>query len=421
MHILIIPSEEFIPIQNHLAGIFQLHQAKILQDNGHKVGVISISQSLSIPMVAKACLAKLVGKKLQNELDDLSVFQVIRKGLSKHFSVQKYITWCSIQGIPVVRIQGFYYHKPKEHFNDFGWVKAGLAAYEAYAERHGKPDIIHAHNALYAGMLAYKLQHQCAVPYIITEHSTVYARGLIVDKTQLKKIKTCYQHATSLFAVSLSFCSLLNTMFSIKDFQYLPNVLDPFLEAKPYKQSESKKKVFTFLNIAELHPKKDQLTLLQAFALVNKTHPTARLVIGGSGELEMELKTYIKQNNLQQVVDCKGALTREEVYMELIKSDCFVLSSLFETFGVVIIEAMLFGKPAIVTRCGGPQSFINDTCGITVACSNAKEMAIAMEQMMNQYSTYPPEAIRKYTLENFSAKAFYNNIFPAYKNAGIHA
>ena len=47
-------------------------------------------------------------------------------------------------------------------------------------------------------------------------------------------------------------------------------------------------------------------------------------------------------------------LNREQVRERMQKCDVFVLSSLHETFGVVVGEAMACGKPVISTRCGGP-------------------------------------------------------------------
>jgi hypothetical protein len=73
MHVLIIPSEEFLPQNNHTSGIFQKHQAIALKNAGCRVGILSIRQSLSIPMLLKAILLRLFSVNTNNDLKDFDV------------------------------------------------------------------------------------------------------------------------------------------------------------------------------------------------------------------------------------------------------------------------------------------------------------------------------------------------------------
>ena len=73
---------------------------------------------------------------------------------------------------------------PRSPFIDLNrvlWVRAGMKAFEAYIKENGKPDLIHAHVVNYAGILACKIFKKYGIPYIITEHSSTYARDLIRD------------------------------------------------------------------------------------------------------------------------------------------------------------------------------------------------------------------------------------------------
>src|SRR5579875_1140525 len=264
MHILIIPSEEFVPVHNPMAGIFQYHQATILNQAGYKVGVLSITQSFSIPMLLKGLAAKALRQKVGNAMDQYTVRETVKLGYDKMFRPERFIRKEVDKGMPVFRIDGFYYKPPVDNYNHFGWIKAGLAAFKQYVQEHGKPDIIHAHNALYAGMLAQQLYRQYHLPYIVTEHSTVFARKLISNKKVLQRIKNVYNDALVLTAVSKPFCRLLNETFKLERFYYLPNVLDPELQMKEYVNKTKDNKPFTFINIAELHPKKDHFTLIKA-------------------------------------------------------------------------------------------------------------------------------------------------------------
>lgn len=91
MHILILPSEEYVPQNNPLAGIFQHHQTSILSEAGYKVGVISIKQTYSIPMLVKSLLFKCINKKVNNATDALTFGQVLALGYKKLFKLQDFI------------------------------------------------------------------------------------------------------------------------------------------------------------------------------------------------------------------------------------------------------------------------------------------------------------------------------------------
>lgn len=416
MHVLIIPSEEFLPGGSITIGIFQYHQAKVLSEAGHTVGVISVRQSFSYPMIAKGLFCKLFGKRTNNACDDLSFKNLLKLGYRKSAALHKFISMEAVKGVNVLRIDGFYYWPPVENKNHKGWIKAGLVAYKAYVEKHGPPELIHAHNAIYAGMLAKEIFRKHKVPYVLTEHSTVYARGTIKDSKIIGRVEDAYNHAAVLTAVSRPFCNLLNAAFSLHRFECLHNVLDPDYENCTRAQRGTQEN-FTFVNIAELHPKKDHELLIRAFKVVYEKYPHVRLQIGGDGDLRDDLRRLTQQLNLQQAVLFLGALKRSEVFDVLSKADCFVLTSKYETFGVVVIEAMLVGKPVIVTRCGGPESFVTAESGVIVEKENTSQLGEAMLRMIHNGGQFDARRIRQSAVENFGAAAFVRNVTNFYRQA----
>ncbi len=417
MHIFIIPSEEFVPQHNHALGIFQYHQAKVISDTGNKVGIVSITQAYSIPMLMKAIFFKLLSKKTNNKTDSLSIREVVKLLYCKLLQLSSFITEDAINDIPVYRIEGFYYLPPNDYGNTFGWVKAGFTAFKSYIKQYGVPDIIHAHNAMYAGILANKIKAKYNIPYIITEHSTHFARGILTDNRLLAKMRIAYQNSTANYAVSIPFCHLLNKQFQNISFSYLPNVIDPYLESRVSKIPEKNRGTFTFLNIAELHPKKNQQLLIEAFALLREDTECAdaKLLIVGTGVEKDNLEVLIKEKHLQKDVSLLGLLNREKLVEEIQSADCIVLSSDVETFGVVLIEAMLFGKPVISTRCGGPESFVTPDNGILVDTHNPQMLADAMKEMIANYNKYNPQSISTEALNEFGSKKFSERIIAIYQ------
>ncbi|HKQ53075.1 MAG TPA: glycosyltransferase [Pyrinomonadaceae bacterium] len=115
-------------------------------------------------------------------------------------------------------------------------------------------------------------------------------------------------------------------------------------------------------------------TLLDALAAVRKVVP-AHLWIIGEGEQRPFLEKKIKRLGLQDCVRLLGFQQNPFKYMAA--ADLFVLSSLFEGFGNVIVEAMACGVPVVATDCPfGPREIIADgENGILVAPASAAALA----------------------------------------------
>jgi len=337
---------------------------------------------------------------------------------NKLFNQDKFIQEEKVGDINVFRVEGFYYMAPSDYTNSYGWIKAGLAAFKKYVAKYGMPDVVHAHNAMYSGMLANAIKSIYKVPYVITEHSTWHARGLIKDKRLHKLLHRAYLKSDGVYAVSKPFCELLTSKFSGVTFDYFPNVLDPFLEAYKYNPVKKSSDDFVFLNIAELHPKKNHKLLINAFAALKKEskYAHAKLWLAGSGSEHDAIKAQIESLQLQEDVIMYGLLSRQKILESIQQADSIVLSSDYETFGVVLIEGMLFGKPVITTKCGGPESFVNEACGILIDTGNESQLTKAMAWQIDNSTSYNADVIRNYTLEQFGAASFLKKIKEIYPN-----
>lgn len=386
-------------------------------EHGYKVGAISVTQAFSIPMLLKALVYKMSMRKTSNVTDTYSFSKVLSVLYNKLFVQHKYLYEDSIEGMPVFRIEGFYYKSPSDYSSMYGWVKAGMVAFDKYIIKYGIPDIVHAHNAMYAGALAQKIKEKHKVHYVITEHSTLFARNMITDPKLLNALGQSYKSADSVFAVSKPFCTLLSDKFPGIDFRYFPNVIDPYLEKQPFTASEKNGDEVVFLNIAELHPKKNHQLLLEAFAQLKMDvkNKNAKLWIAGSGVEHDNIVETITRLYLQNDVKMLGLLNRDKILQAIKDCAAVVLSSDYETFGVVLIEGMLFGKPVIATKCGGPESFVNDDCGILVDKQDKNQLSNAMAQLIANIHTYNPQQIRDYTLQQFGENRFLEKINTIYQ------
>jgi glycosyltransferase involved in cell wall biosynthesis len=108
--------------------------------------------------------------------------------------------------------------------------------------------------------------------------------------------------------------------------------------------------------VGSLKPAKDFALLLNAFAKVRQ-QAKARLLILGEGPLRAELEALTRRLGLDGAVDMPGFVT--DPYPYLAKADLFVLSSAWEGFGNVIVEAMACGTPVVSSDCpSGPREIL---------------------------------------------------------------
>ncbi len=131
--------------------------------------------------------------------------------------------------------------------------------------------------------------------------------------------------------------------------------------------------------------------LLEAFAMIQSMN--SRLYILGTGEKEIELKNLCRTLGISDRVEFMGF--KENPFMYLKKADVFVLSSRYEGFPNVVLEAMACGKQVVAFNCpGGLNEIItNGKNGWLVESGNIIELARTIEYALSH--PLDPEIIRQ--------------------------
>jgi glycosyltransferase involved in cell wall biosynthesis len=136
------------------------------------------------------------------------------------------------------------------------------------------------------------------------------------------------------------------------------------------------------LTAGRLAPEKDHESLIKAFALIPKNF-NAKLVILGNGPARADLEALVIQLELEGRVLLPGFIV--DPYPWFRSADLFVLSSLREGFGNVIVEALECGLPVVSTNCpSGPAEILEDgRFGKLVPVKDPPALAFAMLESLD--------------------------------------
>jgi glycosyltransferase involved in cell wall biosynthesis len=136
------------------------------------------------------------------------------------------------------------------------------------------------------------------------------------------------------------------------------------------------------LAVGGFKPAKDHATLLRAFALVRKKRPV-RLILLGEGSLRERLTRQAEELGVTADLEMPGFVDNPFQYMA--HASLFVLSSVFEGLGMVLIEALACGCPAVSTDCpSGPQEILDrGRYGTLVPVGDEKALAAAILQALD--------------------------------------
>ena len=383
MHILIIPSW-YPEHPDDVNGIFFRQQVQALQRAGLKTGVIA-PQFRSLRGEPKSLLTGAYGFRQYTD-----------------------------EGVPTYAYQSMYFFPRLPYLDRHRWLRAGYRLFERYVRDHGMPELIHAHSMNHAGILAAQIAQKNGIPFVLTEHSSTYARGLI-RSWQRPAMQQAAERCAARIAVSRDFCSLLQREYDGLGWHYIPNSLAPAFAAGFDSGEHENRTGFTFCSVANLNENKGFDVLLNAFALTLEKQPQLKLAIGGSGVLETRLRTQAADLGISGAVDFLGALTHEGVLQLMRRSDAFVLASRNETFGLVFAEALSQGLPVAGTLCGGAQTVVGADDGILVPVGDAAALAAAMVEIYENRSRYPTADLRRNCLNRFGEAAVVGQLLETYR------
>jgi glycosyltransferase involved in cell wall biosynthesis len=214
----------------------------------------------------------------------------------------------------------------------------------------------------------------------------VYRGETIESRTMLRLIAAFYPYADRIVAISRGVKDSLVRLGVPGDkirVIYNPQNLDSIASSidRASSRRASGGRPFTIVTAGRLTEQKDYPTLLQAFSHVCHEGLDARLIVLGDGPDAPTLKKLARRLTVDDRIDWKGWL--DDPHPLMAECDAFVMTSRWEGFGNVLVEAMACGLPIISTDCeSGPREILADgEYGILVPVGDSRATADAIRRL----------------------------------------
>lgn len=148
----------------------------------------------------------------------------------------------------------------------------------------------------------------------------------------------------------------IQVMGEFKNMPVLYNLFDEDYLRQKSKEILPKKETVTFIAVGSLIPVKGYELLFEAAKILkDKTHQF-KVEIIGNGHQESELKSKVKKLDLDSEIEFLGYLPNPYAYMN--RADLFVMTSVSEALPSALIEAIIIGKPVLITNTSGCREVI---------------------------------------------------------------
>ena len=225
-------------------------------------------------------------------------------------------------------------------------------------EREGwLPDVVQLNVIQKQGLLALWLKRRFAIPYVIIEHWS----GYLPENGQFRQMsslqKRFYQRIALQAEMILTVSSALQRAMQsngieAKSWGTIDNVVDEFFKFSEFRSQHSEKK--TLLHVSCFDEKaKNVKGLLRAAKMLSERRQDWSLVLVGTGVDYRDVRAYANALEIPEgLLRWTGELTPQEVANEMHRADALVLSSRYETYGVVLAEAATARLPILSTPVG---------------------------------------------------------------------
>lgn len=248
-------------------------------------------------------------------------------------------------------------------------------------------DLIHVHD-WYGVLWGSALKFYRDTPMVMTSHLPTRAGFTYTGHNVSLKLKMQLEHlgfrvADKILVPSFSVRDTLVNEYNIdaQKITVIPNgVNQKTFASKCVKKSTSHKIVWA----SRLSEQKGLFYLLDVLRELNKRQVVYECTIVGTGALENDLKKEIKRLSLEKQVLITGFLEHQNLNKIYRDSSVFVNTSIYEPFGLVILEAMSSGTPVVSFDVGGISEIVDSNAnGVLVPVCRVDQMTDEIAKILN--------------------------------------
>lgn len=273
-----------------------------------------------------------------------------------------------------------------------------------------KESVVHVETALaYSAEIAALVCKLRKMPYIMrlaldsVGHSKL--RSMLLSLYQGTVLRWAFKNAATVVVLTEDDVALVSTKYGVdpKRVRVIPN-------ATTFKRADSPRQgfrdPFRLLFVGRVAMQKNVPFLLEELHhFIDAYSLPIHLDLVGEGEDIPRVKEKISELNLQRYVTLRGYVTGEELERLYEEADAFVLTSIREAFGQVVLEAMTKGLPVIASNITGVRTIVKDETSGLLVDLETKEFANAFHRLITEDGLYQNlsrgalDSVKRYAME----------------------
>lgn len=213
---------------------------------------------------------------------------------------------------------------------------------------------------------------------------------------KFKKIGAC----DAIFTITEYQKNIFSQYYKKENIFVIPNMITQNIAYMPRKGFNNPPRICA---MGRFDPMKGFPDFIKALALLKKQDIVFKAIIGGEKQSDYpqeyeKMQSLVEENNLQNDIDFCGWVKDKKAFFE--SADIFVLPSVYEPFGIVVLEALQYSVPLVTSLAEGPAEIFarHEDCAKTFETGNYEQMSKCLKELLFDFETAQKMARKGYEL-----------------------